>query len=67
MVKFISLHALDYEHVQYLKNKKTTRSKMRITTLYTDCLFVCLIDLIFTSHQQSFSKIGTGLPGWNQY
>ena len=42
MVKFISLHALDYEHIQYLKNKKTTRSKMRITTLYTFCLFVCL-------------------------
>ena len=54
MVKFISLHALDYEHVQYLKNKKTTRSKMCITTLYTFffsfflfvCLFVCLFDLI---------------------
>ena len=41
MVKFISLHALDYDHVQYLKNKKTTRSKMRITTLYTFCLYVC--------------------------
>ena len=46
MVKYISLHALDYEHVQYLKNKKTTRSKMRITTLYTFCLFVFLFDLI---------------------
>ena len=45
MVKFISLHALDYEHIQYLKNKKTTRSKMRITTLYTFCLFVCLFVL----------------------
>ena len=29
-------------------------------------LFVCLI-LFFTSHQQSFSYIGTGLPGLNQY
>ena len=30
---------------------------------------VCLFDLIwfFTSHQQSFSFIGTGLPGLNQY
>ena len=27
--------------------------------------FVCLFD--FTSHQQSFSYIGTGLPGLNQY
>ena len=24
---------------------------------------VCLFDFIFTSHQQSFSFIGTGLPG----
>ena len=29
-------------------------------------LFVCLI-WFFTSHQQSFSYIGTGLPGLNQY
>ena len=29
------------------------------------CLFVCLI-LFFTSHQQSFSYKGTGLPGLNQ-
>ena len=28
--------------------------------------FVCLI-LFFTSHQQSFSYKGTGLPGLNQY
>ena len=28
--------------------------------------FVCLI-WFFTSHQQSFSYIGTGLPGLNQY
>ena len=28
---------------------------------------ICLFDLIFTSHQQSFSYIGTGLPGLNQY
>ena len=26
------------------------------------CVFVCLI-LLFTSHQQSFSYVGTGLPG----
>ena len=30
------------------------------------CLFVSLI-LFFTSHQQSFSYKGTGLPGLNQY
>ena len=29
-------------------------------------LFVCLI-LFFMSHQQSFSYIGRGLPGLNQY
>ena len=29
-------------------------------------LYVCLI-WFFTSHQQSFSYVGTGLPGWNQY
>ena len=29
--------------------------------------FVCLFDLIFTSHQQSFSYKETGLPGLNQY
>ena len=29
-------------------------------------LFVCLI-WFFTSHQQSFSYVGTGLPGLNQY
>ena len=29
-------------------------------------LFVCLISF-FTSHQQSFSYVGTGLPGLNQY
>ena len=29
-------------------------------------LFVCLF-WFFTSHQQSFSYIGTGLPGLNQY
>ena len=29
-------------------------------------LFVCLI-WFFMSHQQSFSYIGTGLPGLNQY
>ena len=28
---------------------------------------VCLFDLILTSHQQSFSYEGTGLPGLNQY
>ena len=28
--------------------------------------FVCLIRF-FTSHQQSFRHIGTGLPGLNQY
>ena len=32
-----------------------------------DCfVFVCLI-WFFTSHQQSFSYKGTGLPGLNQY
>ena len=25
------------------------------------------ISLFFTSHQQSFSYVGTGLPGLNQY
>ena len=30
-------------------------------------LFVCLFDLFLTSHQQSFSKTGTGLSGLNQY
>ena len=30
------------------------------------CLFVCLI-WFFTSHQQSFSHIGSGFPGMNQY
>ena len=29
-------------------------------------LFVCLI-CFFKSHQQSFSYLGTGLPGLNQY
>ena len=29
--------------------------------------FVCLFDLILTSHQQSFSYVETGLPGLNQY
>ena len=29
------------------------------------CMF--LFDLILTSSQQSFSYIGTGLPGLNQY
>ena len=29
-------------------------------------LFVCLI-LFFISHQQSFSNVGTSLPGLNQY
>ena len=45
-----------------------------ITSSYLFCylqghrkfLFVCLI-WIFTSHQQSFSYIGAGLPGLNQY
>ena len=27
----------------------------------------CLFDLILTSHQQSYSYKGTGLPGLNQY
>ena len=31
------------------------------------CLFVCLFVWFFTSHQQSFSYIETGLPGLNQY
>ena len=31
-----------------------------------DYLFVCLI-WFFTSHQQSFSYTGMGLPGLNQY
>ena len=30
------------------------------------CIFFCLI-CFFTSHQQSFSFLGTGLPGLNQY
>ena len=29
-------------------------------------LFVCLFDS-FTSHQKSFSNVGTGRPGLNQY
>ena len=28
---------------------------------------VCLFDLILSSHQQSFSYKGAGLPGLNQY
>ena len=35
-------------------------------TELSQCLFVCLI-LFFTSHQQSFSYKGTGLPGLIQY
>ena len=33
---------------------------------FVSCL-VCLFDLIFTSHQQSFNYIRTGIPGFNQY
>ena len=39
---------------------------MQILCLVLVCLFVCLIRF-FTSHQQSFSYKGTGLPGLNQY
>ena len=39
-------------------------SRKPVTYCYT-CLF-CLI-CFFTSHQQSFSYIGTGLPALNQY
>ena len=32
-----------------------------------DAFWVCLYDMIFTSHQKSFSYIGTVLPRLNQY
>ena len=34
--------------------------------MYIIVFFVCLI-WVFTSHRQSFSYVGTGLPGLNQY
>ena len=40
--------------------------KTKVVGIDYSYLFVCLIQF-FTSHQQSFSLIGTGLPGLNQY
>ena len=49
------------KHVQDLDDEmnKVVRSYFAV------CLFVCLISF-FTSHKQSFSYKGTGLPGLNQ-
>ena len=54
------------------KNNKMSlrRAKIRISlgsrSVWSESSFACLI-WFFTSHQQSFSYKGTGLPGLNQY
>ena len=51
----------------FLGQKKNWPDKVKWIKLHSPGLwFVCLI-WFFTSHQQSFSYIGTGLPGLNQY
>ena len=47
---------------QHIKEKKTIYCNEK-----WELHFKCLFDLIFTSHQQYFSYIGTGLLGLNQY
>ena len=57
-----------FEHPQHVlwfgKRKSDFASSTLILRLWL--ILFCLI-WFFTSHQQSFSYIGTGLPGLNQY
>ena len=47
-----------------LSEYQTSRIQVRTDRMLQDCfLFVCLM-CFFTSHQQSFSYKGTGLPGF---
>ena len=50
-------------YVIYIKLAHNTKQSRRLVlVLENDCLI-----WFFTSHQQSFSQTGTGLPGFNQY
>ena len=60
----MSAHAL-LNLLNKLKKSDKMQGLPRILSLFRN-KFVCLI-LFFTSHQQSFRYIGTGLPGLNQY
>ena len=53
-------------HLQLLVDATVTLELRLGTFTTTSKHFVCLIRL-FTSHQQSFSLTGMGLPGLNQY
>ena len=57
-------HAFAYQKQVLALKKKISSAKLSLNPKANS--FVCLI-WFFTSHQQSLSYTGTGLPGLNQY
>ena len=51
----------------YLNSFTFLNSHFYLVSYEKQCINFCLFDLILYIHQQSFSYIGTGLPGLNQY
>ena len=51
----------------FVASRPNCETYARCTVSYFAYCLNCLFDLILSSHQQSFSYVGTGLPGLNQY